>query len=52
MIAITRQVKAALGSIVIPFVLLLFLILLKELREKKRISPPLYLLFCAAAATG
>lgn len=52
MIARSRQGKAALGSIVIPFVLLLFLILLKELREKKRISPPLYLLFCAAAATG
>ena len=52
MIARSRQGKAALGNIVVPFLILLFLLLLKELQEKKQISPLLYLLFCAAAATG
>lgn len=52
MIARSRQGKAALGNIVIPFLLLLFLIFLKSLQEKRRIPPLLYLLFCAAATTG
>lgn len=52
MIARSRQGKAALGNIVIPFLLLLFLMLLKRLQENREISPLLYLLFCATAVTG
>lgn len=52
MIARSRQGKAALGNIIIPFLLLLFLLLLKKLQEGRRIPPQLYLLVCAAAVSG
>lgn len=52
MIARSRQGKAALGSIVIPFVLLLLLILCEKLRHKQEVSPKFYLLLTAAALVG
>lgn len=52
MIARSRQGKAALGSIVIPFVMLLLLILCEKLRQKQKVSPRFYLLLTAAAFTG
>lgn len=52
MIARSRQGKAALGNIVIPFLLLLFLLLLGKLQTKEKISPKLYLLFGAVTVTG
>lgn len=47
MIARSRQGKAALGSIVIPFLLLLLLLLLKKIQQKERIS----FLFCVLMGT-
>ena len=52
MIARSRQGKAALGSIVIPFVLLLLLLLCEKLGEKQKIPSTLYLTLLAAAAAG
>lgn len=52
MIARSRQGKAALGSIVIPALLLLFLILLQSLQEKERISAGLFVLIGAALVTS
>lgn len=52
MIARSRQGKAALGSIVIPFALFLLLLLCRKLSEKQRIPGALYLLLVAAALTG
>ena len=52
MIARSRQGKAALGSIVIPFVILLLLMLCEKLRQGQKVSPKLYLLLTAAAFTG
>lgn len=52
MIARSRQGKAALGSIVIPFLFLLLLILLRRLQENESISGYLYLLLGAAVMTG
>lgn len=52
LIARSRQGKAALGSLVIPFLLLLLLLLLQRLQEKRRVSPLLYLLTGCAAITG
>lgn len=52
MIARSRQGKAALGSLVIPFVLFLLLIVCEKLREKQKIPPGVYLLLLAAAAAG
>lgn len=52
LIARSRQGKAALGSIVIPFLLLLLLMLMKKLQEKEKTSPALYLLIGTAAVTG
>lgn len=52
MIARSRQGKAALGNIVIPFLLLLFLLLLGKLHGKEKIPPKLYLLFGAVTVTG
>ena len=52
MIARSRQGKAALGSIVIPFVLLLLLILCEKLQQKQEVSLELYLLLTAVAFTG
>lgn len=52
LIARSRQGKAAMGSIVIPFLLLLLLQLMKKLQEGERIPSALYLLIGAAAVTG
>ena len=52
MIARSRQGKAALGSIVIPFIMLLLLILCEKLRQKQEVSPKFYLMLTAAAFTG
>lgn len=52
MIARSRQGKAALGSIVIPFLLLLLLLLLQKLQAKEKVPALLYLLFSAVAASG
>lgn len=52
LIARSRQGKAALGSIVIPFLLLLLLLLMKKLQEGEKIPAALYLLIGAAAVTG
>lgn len=52
MLARSRQGKAAFGSIVIPFVLLLFLLLLQRLEAGGKIQGFLYLMFGAAAVTG
>lgn len=52
MIARSRQGKAALGSIVIPFILYLLLVMVQKLQEKERIPSSLYLLLAAGAVTG
>lgn len=52
MIARSRQGKAALGNIVIPFLLLLLLLLLHRLQEKERIPVLMYLLFGIVMVTG
>lgn len=52
LIARSRQGKAALGSIVIPFVLFLLLLLCEKLQRQKKPSPMLYLLMAAAAIAG
>lgn len=52
MIARSRQGKAALANIVIPFLLFLSLILLKRMQEKQRIAVSYYFLLGAAAVTG
>lgn len=52
MIARSRQGKAALGSIVIPFVLYLLLSICRKLQENKNVSLIWYLLLAAAAITG
>ena len=52
MIARSRQGKAALGNIVIPFLLLLLLILMKKLQEAERVPVWCYLLIGAAATTA
>lgn len=52
MIARSRQGKAALGSVVIPFVLLLLLILCEKLSQKQKIPLKFYILLTAAALTG
>ena len=52
MIARSRQGKAALGNIVIPFLLLLLLLLLKKLQEKERIPFSAYLLLGTVVMTG
>lgn len=52
MTARSRQGKAALGSIVIPFLLFLFLVLFHKFQEGERIPAQLYLLFGAAAVAG
>lgn len=50
MIARSRQGKAALGNIVIPFLLFLLMILLKKVQERERI-PVLYYVLLASAVT-
>ena len=52
MIARSRQGKAALGSIVIPFLILLLIMLLKKLQDNKQIPGFLYLLLGAVMVTG
>ena len=52
MIARSRQGKAALGSIVIPFVLYLLLVICRKLQENKNVSLIWYLLLAAAAIAG
>ncbi len=52
MIARSRQGKAALGNIVIPFMLLLLLRMLRKLQERERIGASFYLLLGTAAMTG
>lgn len=52
MIARSRQGKAALGNIVIPFLLLLLLQLLHRQQKKERILPSYYLLLGAVATAG
>lgn len=52
MIARSRQGKAALGSIVIPFLFLALLLLLQRLQEKEKVPVPLYVLLAAAAASA
>lgn len=52
LIARSRQGKAALGSLVIPFLLFLLLTLYGKLQEKSPVPFSLYLLFGAAAVTG
>ena len=52
MIAGSRQGKAALGSIVIPFLLFLLLLLLKKMQEKGQVPAVYYFLLCAVVVTG
>ena len=52
MIARSRQGKAALGSIVIPFILYLLLVLLQRLQEREKIPLSFYLLLLSATITG
>lgn len=52
MIARSRQGKAALGSIVIPFLFLVLLLLLQKLQAKERVPASLYLLFAAVAVSA
>lgn len=49
MIARSRQGKAALGSIVIPFALYLLLLICQRLKEKKSVGLTLYLLLASTA---
>lgn len=52
MIARSRQGKAALGSIVIPFILYLLFVLLQKLQEKEKIPLSFYLMLLVATITG
>ncbi|HBA48746.1 MAG TPA: hypothetical protein DCZ91_13300 [Lachnospiraceae bacterium] len=52
LIARSRQGKAALGSIVIPFLLFCLLLLLKKIQQKERIQVSFYFLMGAVAMTG
>lgn len=52
MIARSRQGKAALGSIVIPFVLFLLLLLCQKLKDDQKISPAIYPALATAAFAG
>lgn len=52
LIARSRQGKAALGSIVIPFLLFCLLLLLKKLQQKERIPVSFYFLMGAVTVTG
>ncbi|MCM1541481.1 MAG: DUF6077 domain-containing protein [Blautia sp.] len=52
MIARSRQGKAALGSIVIPVLLLLFLVLLRLLQKGEEVSLKYYVLLAAVIVTG
>ena len=52
LLARSRQGKAALGNIVIPFLFLLLLIFMRRLQEARKVPVLLYLLMGAAAVTG
>ena len=52
MIARSRQGKAALGNIVIPFLIFTMLVLMKKLQDGLRVSASLYLLVGAEAVTA
>lgn len=52
MIARSRQGKAALGSIVIPMILMLLLTLLRQLQEGEKIALKCYILLAAADITA
>lgn len=52
MIARSRQGKAALGSIVIPFLIYLLLLLLEKMQEKEKLPAAYYLLLSAVIITG
>ncbi len=52
MIARTHQGKAVLGSIVIPFLLCLSMVLLRRLQKKEAVPVQLYLLYGLVAMTG
>lgn len=52
MIARSRQGKAALGNIVIPFLLWLLLILFRKVQEREKIPVRYYVLLAAAVTTG
>jgi len=52
MLARSRQGKAALGSIVIPALFLVLMILLERLKKGEKIPPLTYLLLAAVAASG
>lgn len=52
MIARSRQGKAALGSIVIPFLVFLLLLLLEKMQEKEKLPAAYFLLLAAAIVTG
>lgn len=52
MIARSRQGKAALGSIVIPFVLFLMLLLCQKIKDDRKIPPAIYLALVTAAFAG
>lgn len=52
MVARSRQGKAALGSIVIPFVLFLLLLLCQKLKDNQKISPAIYPALVTAAFAG
>jgi hypothetical protein len=49
MLARSRQGKAALGNIVIPFVLLLLIRIMEEMKEKKKVPYSYYVLLVTAA---
>ena len=52
MLARSRQGKAALGSIVFPMLLLVLLVLLDYLQEKKKVSISYWMLLCSVMLTG
>ena len=52
MMARSRQGKAALGSIVIPFVLYLLFLLYQKIKEMQKVPPMLFLVLASAAVTG
>jgi hypothetical protein len=52
MLARSRQGKAALGNIVIPFVLLLLIRIMEEMKEKKKVPYSYYVLLVTAAVAA
>lgn len=52
MLARSRQGKAALGSIVLPMLVFLLLVLLEKLQEKQKLNPGYWVLLCSVVITG